>query len=138
MAWRLMFAAVLLAVTLACDRTNGIPMRPSLAQPVGASIVIVSGGFGLTPAFLPVTTGAPLPLATSAPPPLTNPVTIPRGSPFTFFNNDNIAHTCAFPGLFDTGVILPGGSAVVTLPNAGTFTFGCTLLPNATVTIVVV
>jgi hypothetical protein len=138
MTWRLMFAAVLLAVTPGCDRTNGTPMRPSLPQPVGASIVIVNGTFGLTPAFLPATTGTPLPLATSTPPPLGNPVPIPRGSPFTIFNNDNIAHTCAIPGVFETGIIVPGGNAVVTLPRTGTFTFGCTLVPNVTVTIVVV
>jgi plastocyanin len=59
-----------------------------------------------------------------------NPVTITHGGTVTWTNMDTIAHTATS----DTGVFngsLPaGGQFSFTFPNAGTFTYHCTIHPG--------
>ena len=120
MVRRLMFAVALLSVTAACGSDNAPVTTPSSGSPGGPSISIVSGATGLT-----TTAYSP------------NPQTITRGSTVTFINNDATTHTATSSGVFDTGFIAPGGRASVTLQNAGSITYRCTLHPNMTGTITV-
>src|SRR5262245_49955789 len=113
MAWRLVFAVLLISVTAACGGDNATVTTPSSGSPGGPSISIVAGSSGLT-----TTAYSP------------NPQTISRGSTVTFINNDNTAHTATSSGVFDTGLIAPGGRAAVTLQNAGSITYRCTLHPG--------
>ena len=120
MAWRLMAAAALLSVCAACGSDNATVTTPSSGSSGGPSISIVAGATGLT-----TTAYSP------------NPQTISRGSTVTFINNDSASHTATSSGLFDTGILAPGGRASVTLQNAGSFTYRCTLHPNMTGTLTV-
>ena len=120
MAWRLMAAAVLLAAMAACGSDNATMTTPSSGSPGGPSISIVSGASALT-----TTAYSP------------NPQTISRGSTVTFINSDTTSHTATSSGVFDTGILAPGGRTSVTLQNAGSFTYRCTLHPNMTGTLTV-
>jgi plastocyanin len=120
MARRLIVGAVLLALTVACGGGGNTPTTPSSGSPAGPSISIVVGASGLT-----TTAYSP------------NPQTISRGSTVTFVNNDSVSHTATSSGTFDTGTIASGGRASVTLQNAGSFTYLCTIHPNMTGTLVV-
>jgi quinohemoprotein ethanol dehydrogenase len=52
--------------------------------------------------------------------------TVPVGTKVTFINIGTQPHTATSPtGGFDTGIIPPGGSAVITMNKVGTFTFDC-------------
>lgn len=55
----------------------------------------------------------------------------------TFVNNDSTSHTATSSGVFDIGVIAPGGRVAVTLQNAGSITYKCSIHPNMTGTITV-
>jgi plastocyanin len=119
MTWRLVVAAVAL-VSVGCGGNNATVTTPSSGSPGGPSISIVSGATGLT-----TTAYSP------------NPQTISRGSTITFINNDATTHTATSSGVFDTGFIAPGGRASVTLQNAGSINYRCTLHPNMIGTITV-
>ena len=120
MAWRLALSVVLLTAAVACGSDNAPVTTPSSGSPGGPSISIVSGASGLT-----TTAYSP------------NPQTISRGSTVTFINQDATPHTATSSGVFDTGIIAAGGRASVTLQNAGSITYRCTLHPNMTGTITV-
>lgn len=141
MAWRLMCAAALLTVTLGCDRPTRTPITvvtPSgiaiLTEPTtlvttpglslgtsGLSIVIVSGGSLLTTTAFPA-----------------NPLTVPRGSTVSCVDGNNTPQPGTIAGTVNSGIFASGGSTPVTLRDTGTFTFGCTLHPGISVTIIVV
>jgi plastocyanin len=120
MPWRLALSVVLLSVTVACGDNTAPVMTPSSGSPGGPAISIVSGASGLT-----TTAYAP------------NPQVISRGSTVAFVNNDATPHTATSSGVFDTGIIPPGGRVSVTIQNAGSITYRCTLHPNMTGTITV-
>jgi plastocyanin len=120
MVWRLMVAGVLVSVMGACSGNNATVTTPSSGSPGGPTITMVSGASGLT-----TTAYSP------------NPQTITRGSTVTFINNDGTSHTATSGGVFDTGLIAPGGRVSVTLQNAGSITYRCSLHPNMTGTITV-
>ena len=115
MARRLVVACVLISMTAACGGNNATVTTPSSGSPGGPTISIVSGASGLT-----TTAYSP------------NPQTISRGSTVTFINNDSTSHTATSGGVFDTGIIAPGGRTSVTLQNAGSITYRCSLHPNMT------
>jgi plastocyanin len=53
-------------------------------------------------------------------------ITVSVGATVTWKNNDSMAHTSASDtGVWDTGNIAPGASAVTTFNNAGTFPYHC-------------
>ena len=120
MAWRLVVAVLLLSVTAACGGDNATVTTPSSGSPGGPSISIVSGA-----TFLTTTAYSP------------NPQTISRGSSVTFINNDSTPHTATSSGVFDTGIIAAGARATVTLQNAGSITYRCTLHPGMVGTLTV-
>lgn len=63
---------------------------------------------------------------------------IAAGTTVTWTNNDPVPHTATgVDGSFDTGVIDPGATAVMTFDNPGTFSYGCSFHPNMAGTIVV-
>ena len=65
-----------------------------------------------------------------------NPVTVPVGTRVTWTNNDITTHdSTAVDRTFSTGSIAPGASASVTLQNAGSITYYCTIHPGMTGTI---
>jgi hypothetical protein len=122
------FAVVLLTLTLGCDRGNS-PIGPSPFQFVGSpflsggpslSILIVSGGSLLTTTVFPAT-----------------PLTVPRGATLSCISSDNTTQPPRIAGTINPGIVAPAGRPV-TLPDAGTFTFGCALRPEIIVTIIVV
>jgi len=100
--------------------TVAAPSTGSSGSTTGSSVSVVSGASVLT-----TTAYSP------------NPLTVSRGTAVTFANNDSTAHTATSSGTFDTGVIAPGGRATVTLQNAGTVSYRCSIHPNMTGTIVV-
>jgi plastocyanin len=65
-------------------------------------------------------------------------ITVPVGTTVIVRNDDGAGHTfTADDGAFDTGVIDGGGTAEVTLTEAGTFAFHCELHPSMSGTITV-
>jgi hypothetical protein len=124
MVWRLTFAVVLLTLTLGCDRHNSrigpSPLVSSGGLSGGLSILIVSGGSALTTTVFPAT-----------------PLTLPRGATLSCISSDNTTQPPRTAGTINPGIVAPAGRPV-TLPDAGTFTFGCALRPEIIVTIIVV
>jgi plastocyanin len=121
MTLRLIFVAVVVTLTVGCSsNSNSTAPSTSNTSPGGPSISIVAGAFALT-----TTAYSP------------NPQTISRGSTVTFINNDSTAHTATSGGTFDTGTINPGGRASVTLQNAGSITYHCTIHPGMVGTLIV-
>jgi hypothetical protein len=133
MTWRPMLAAVLMTLTLGCDRPDRTPITvvtPSgvttLTEPTtviapGLSIVIVTGGSVLTTTVFPA-----------------SPLRVPRGSTLTCLDGKNTPQPGRIAGTVNSGIITLSGGSSVLLPNAGTFTLGCALQPGITVTIIVV
>ena len=65
-------------------------------------------------------------------------ISVKAGSTITVTNNDSTAHTfTADNGSFDTGKISPGKSATVTVADAGTFGYRCTIHTSMKGTVVV-
>ena len=118
MPWRLISAAVLLTLTIGCDRSNGM-LATAPTPPGSVTILIVTDGFFLT-GFA------------------SNTVTVARGSTVTFVNNDTTPHMLPIAGTVKPAFLQPGAQAVITLSDAGTFAFCCALNSNTAVTIVVV
>jgi plastocyanin len=58
-------------------------------------------------------------------------ITVPAGAKVKFTNEDTTAHTATSTesGAFESGAIQPGKSAVITLKQAGTFTYYCAFHP---------
>lgn len=135
MACRLMFAAVLVTLTLGCDRPDRTPLtvvtptgvvttitEPTIVVPVTGltgSVVVITGGSLFTP------TGLPL-----------DSLTVPRGSTVTFINNDNRPHVLPIAGTVAPGSVQPGERVSVVFPTAGVFPF--TVRPSFVVSIFVV
>jgi plastocyanin len=121
MTLRLILAAVVVTLTVGCSsNSNSTAPSTSNTSPGGPSVSIVAGAFALT-----TTAYSP------------NPQTISRGSTVTFINNDTTSHTATSSGTFDTGTIGPGGRASVTLQNAGSITYHCTIHPGMVGTLIV-
>jgi len=133
MTWRLMCTAVLLTLTLGCDRPDRTPITvvtPSgiaiLTEPTtvvvpGLSIVVVTGGSLLTTSAFPA-----------------SPLTVPRGSTVACVSTDNTPQPGTIAGTVNSGIFAPGGRTPVTLRDPGTFTFSCALQPTISMTIIVV
>jgi plastocyanin len=65
-------------------------------------------------------------------------LTVAKNTTITWQNNDGVAHTSTSDsGIWDTGLIPPGGSTTKTFTTAGTFPYHCTRHPMMTGTIVV-
>jgi hypothetical protein len=98
-------------------------VAPGLSTVVapGLSIVIVTGGSVLTTTVFPA-----------------QPLTVPRGSTVACVSGDNTPQPGTIAGTVNSGIFAPGGRTPFTLRDAGTFTFGCTLQPTISVTIIVV
>ena len=69
---------------------------------------------------------------------------VSAGTTITWTNNDNIDHTVTSgtpqnptPGVFDSGIIPPGGTFEFTFQQAATFDYFCTIHPNMTAQITV-
>lgn len=63
----------------------------------------------------------------------TDPGTVSAGQEIVVVNNDSVPHTLtADDGSFDTGLLQPGQSAVITAPAAGSFSFFCEVHPGMT------
>lgn len=121
MTLRLILVAVVVTLTVGCSsNSNSTAPSTSNTSPGGPSVSIVAGAFALT-----TTAYSP------------NPQTISRGSTVTFINNDTTPHTATGSGTFDTGTISPGGRASVTLQNAGSITYHCTIHPGMVGTLIV-
>ena len=132
MVMRLTFAVVLLTLTLGCDRPDRTPItvvtpsgiailtEPTTVVAPGLSIVVATGGSVLTTTVFPA-----------------NPLTVPRGSTLSCVNIANTTQPARIAGTINPGIVAPAGRSV-TLPDTGTFTFGCALRPGIIVTIIVV
>ena len=83
--------------------------------------MIVSGGSVLTTTAFPA-----------------NPLTVPRGSTVALRHDDNTPQPGTIAGTVNSSIASTGGAGSVTMPNAGTFAFGCPLHPGIIVTIIVV
>ena len=118
-----MFFMLTAALAVGCGSSNSsnTPASPSSTTTVtGPSVSIVAGASLLTStAYSP------------------GSLTVARGSSVTFVNNDNTSHTATASGTFDTGLISPGSSKSVTLSNAGTVTYRCTIHPGMTGVLIV-
>jgi plastocyanin len=65
-------------------------------------------------------------------------MTVAKNATITWQNNDGVAHTSTSDsGVWDTGLIAPGGSKTTTFATTGTFPFHCTKHPMMTGTIIV-
>lgn len=65
-------------------------------------------------------------------------ITVHVGNTVTWTNGDTAPHTAtADDGSFNTGMIVQGASASVTLTRAGTFTYHCIIHPDMVATLVV-
>ncbi len=66
-----------------------------------------------------------------------NPVTVSVGQSVAWSNSDSVGHTAtADNGSFNTGVVSPGSSsAPITMSQAGSFTYHCSIHPNMVATI---
>src|SRR5215470_15000315 len=130
MVWRQMLAAVLVTLTLGCDRpVNPNPFRSSVATAttVGLPLLVVSGTSTLTTTVLPL-----------------SPLTVPVGSTLSCLDGVTnplppvpIAGTVNAGIAGAPGIVAPGGQGVI-FQNRGTFTFGCAFIPAIVVTIIVV
>jgi len=67
-------------------------------------------------------------------------VTINIGESLTWINRDPVGHTATSDsqGLFDTGVIAPGGNKTVSFAIAGTYAYHCSIHPTLKGTVTVV
>src|SRR6516162_8623305 len=115
MRLRLGLFLLMLASSVGCGSSSSGPtMGPSGGTGNGTPVSIVPGSSSLT-----TTAYAP------------NPVNVAPGSTVTWTNNDTTSHTStANDGAWDSGSIPPGGSFSRMFPNAGTFTYRCTIHPG--------
>src|SRR5262245_66063321 len=114
MTWRLMFVAVLVTLTLGCDRPDTtVLVNPSLVSPAGLSILVDSGAAIVTTTVFPST-----------------PLTVVRGSTLTCLDGNNTPQPATIAGTIASPALAPGMRSSVTLPNTGRFTLGCLLQPG--------
>ena len=114
---RVALLSVVAATAFACGSYDSpsTPTPMATANPTsGPTVSIVSGSSTMT-----TTAYAP------------NPVNVAVGGTVTWVNNDNTAHTStATGGVFDSGMIAPGGNFSRTFPSAGSFPYHCTIHPG--------
>ena len=119
---RLLAIALLVAGTAACGQSsNPSPTNPSPTPTGSSSVSIVSGASTKgSSAYNP------------------NPITITHGQSVMWVNNDTTTHTSTSDNnTFNSGSIAPGGSFSFMVPNAGTFTYHCTIHPGMVGTVTV-
>jgi plastocyanin len=118
MRLRLSIVAGLIGLSVGC----GSPSSPSGgSNTTGTPVSIVRGSSTLT-----TTAYAP------------NPISIAPGGTITWTNNDTESHTSTGDdGSWNSGTINPGASFNRTFPNAGTFTYHCTIHPGMIGTVTV-
>jgi len=103
MSFRIVYAALLLASSVACGSSSPAPAPTPVGSTKAASIVANS-------ATLTTTAYSP------------NPVTVSIGGTVTWTNNDTIAHTStADGGAWSSGSIAPGGTFRATFRLQGAF-----------------
>jgi hypothetical protein len=122
MTWRLTFVAVLVTLSLGCDRPDTtVLVNPSFVSPAGLSILVDSGAAIVTTTVFPTT-----------------PLTVVRGSTLTCLDGNHTPQPATIAGTIASPALPSGMRSSVTLPNTGTFTLGCVLQPGIVVTVIVV
>ena len=123
MSIRIVYAALLLACSVACGSSSS-PTTPSpTPAPSGpnvAATIVANSATLTTTAFSP------------------NPVAIAVGGTVTWTNRDVIAHTStADGGAWNSGTIAAGGTFSRTFTSAGSFPYHCAIHPGMIGTVTV-
>jgi plastocyanin len=121
MSIRIVYAALLLASSVACGSSS--PSTPTPTPPAGSNVgaSIVAGSSTLT-----TTAYSP------------NPVTVPVGGTLTWTNNDVVTHTSTSDASgWNSGSIAPGGTFRMTFQTAGSFPYHCAIHPGMVGTVTV-
>jgi len=128
----------------ACAQNVMAQGNPMLYLPYAAQNSVK--GFTPTPTVTPTSTSTPTPKPTSAPTQTPRPtqatvdvsmihfsfvptnITVSAGTTITWTNNDSVNHTVtADNGMFDSGIVGPGGEFSFTFDTVGTFLYYCKL-----------
>ena len=117
----LSWIAALLAVAVGCGSSSTSPSGSTSAQGPGIDFTININGDRGSSSYSP------------------SPLTMRVGQVDNWHNLDSIEHTATLSGTFDTGKIaaFSAHDNAVTMRNAGTFTYHCTIHPTMVGTIIV-
>jgi plastocyanin len=108
------------AFAASCGSSNSNPPTSPTPTNTSTAVTVVSGARTLgSNAYSP------------------NPVTITHGGTVTWTNMDTIAHTATSDSGVFNGSLPAGGQFSYTFPNAGTYTYHCTIHPGMVASVVV-
>jgi len=123
---RLALTSLVLLSAVACGSSYSSPSTTPSPAP---GPVATSG----TPVTIPVNAST-LTSTTFAP----DAVDVSAGATVTWTNNDGVSHTSTSDaGVWDSGIVQPGGQFSVSFPTAGTYRYHCLIHPGMIGTVVV-
>ena len=126
---RLALTSLVLLSAIACGGSYSSSSTPSPAPSPAPGPVAAAGA----PVTIPVNAAA---LTNTAFAP--DAVDVTAGATVTWTNSDGVAHTSTSDaGVWDSGVVPPGGQFSVAFPTAGTYHYHCLIHPGMIGTVVV-
>ena len=130
---RVALTSLVLLSAVACGSSYSSPSTTPSPAPSPAPGPVSTPGAGSSPVTIPVNAST---LTSTAFAP--DAVDVSAGATVTWTNNDGVSHTSTSDaGVWDSGIVQPGGQFSVSFPTAGTYHYHCLIHPGMIGTVVV-
>jgi plastocyanin len=130
---RFALTSLVLLSAVACGSSYSSPSTTPSPAPSPAPGPVSTPAAGASPVTIPVNAST---LTNTAFAP--DAVDVSAGGTVTWTNSDGVAHTSTSDtGVWDSGIVQPGGQFSVSFPTAGTYRYRCLIHPGMVGTVVV-